>query len=286
MEGHCHYCGEYRHLSKEHVPPKTAFNSGQFSVMSGPSVLNRGPDDRAQGKNFQNGVYVQTVCTRCNNNTGGWYAKAYALWCQQGAEHLVQTSGAPTVFRFYYLQPLRVIKQIVAMFLAINTVGFGDSNEYLRRFIANPRQKGLPPEIQVYAYLCSGDTSRSMGLSCQGDMASANVVFLSELSAFPFGYVITFDSKSPDHRLRNITHFSTYGFNDYIGSGIDFRNLPINLAMPADYRTKEQILEEAKANAECNDLDDYFLTPERIDDFRNKMAKCIGKLQNMGAPAN
>lgn len=77
--------------------------------------------------------------------------------------------------------------------------------------------------------------------------AKVNVVtykgmLLSEISYPPFGYVLTIDSEPPDNRLYEITHFSTYGYQDFKIMTLKLPVLPTHLGYPGDYRNKDDIL--------------------------------------------
>jgi len=84
----CHLCGEITKLTHEHVPPQKAFNAHQVFLYWGKDIIGREkfPWDFSglKGKQHQGGVGWRTLCAKCNNDTGGWYAPAFIEFTYQG----------------------------------------------------------------------------------------------------------------------------------------------------------------------------------------------------------
>ncbi|MCD6308131.1 MAG: hypothetical protein J7M24_03960, partial [Candidatus Latescibacteria bacterium] len=57
-------------------------------------------------------------------------------------------------------------------------------------------------------------------------------------------------SEPPDDRLYEITHFSRFSYNDFRVVNLKIPVLPTHLAIPADYRAKEEINRDYKRNLE------------------------------------
>ena len=78
--GQCHLCGSSGPLTFEHVPPSAAFNDHRVLEADIHKLI--GSDLLADlknptGKYNQRGSGKFTLCRRCNNDTGGWYGRAY-----------------------------------------------------------------------------------------------------------------------------------------------------------------------------------------------------------------
>jgi hypothetical protein len=71
---------------------------------------------------------------------------------------------------------------------------------------------------------------------------------LSEFTYPPFGFVLTFDSPSPDPRLFDVSHFAEYDWNEERALWLRLPVLPIYTFFPADYRNRDQVLKEADQN--------------------------------------
>src|SRR5437879_297149 len=85
----CHVCGREESLTREHVPPQSAFNSNTrlWERLTKP----QGARDTAYTVVIGGGFWVRTLCRNCNNRVCSPYAAAYVEF----ARHLVDT---PTLF--------------------------------------------------------------------------------------------------------------------------------------------------------------------------------------------
>jgi 5-methylcytosine-specific restriction endonuclease McrA len=82
--GICHICGFHKKLSFEHVPPSAAFNHQRILHIAFEKILaSENLDDIPGARVQQRGAGAYTLCESCNNNTGHWYASAYAGWAHQ-----------------------------------------------------------------------------------------------------------------------------------------------------------------------------------------------------------
>ena len=80
--------------------------------------------DDLQGKIQQTGSGAYTLCDKCNNDTGTWYADAYVKWAEQAMRLLMAARGQPPLEYPFHLHRLRVLKQIVCMFFSVNNPRF------------------------------------------------------------------------------------------------------------------------------------------------------------------
>ncbi len=240
--GDCHICGLRGPLSFEHVPPRKAFNDRPIIRANFQDVVGIGPDEPIRGENQQRGLGDYTLCPRCNNNTGGWYGNEFVKWCYQGFNILAMSQGKPSLIYMYYLLPLRIIKQIVVMFFSVNGPEFRQANPELVSFVLDKERKNLSPYYRIYTYYTVGNRLRCSGTSGILNTTTHEVRVFSEITYFPFGYVMTLDTRPPDSRLVDITHFAKYGINEFAIESIRLPVLPIHLWFPGDYRTRDEIL--------------------------------------------
>ncbi len=197
---------------------------------------------------LQRGFGAHTLCGRCNNDTGHWYGSAYVDWVWQAARLLVRASGAPTLYYPFRIFPLRVIKQVVCMFFSANGKEFQDAQPALVRFLLNRRANHLDPAIRIYAYFNRSALARSIGVTSALTVPTGKITVMSEVSHYPFGYVMTFDSLAPDDRLFDISHFADFSYDDWREFSLRFAVLPAASMMPADFRTPEEIERDRAAN--------------------------------------
>lgn len=249
--GKCHVCSTESKLSFEHVPPKKAFNKRRVVKVSFDDAVHLGPDQFPRGPIEQRGAGEYTLCENCNNKTGGWYGKAFVDWCYQGANVLLRTGFEPRIFTLHYLLPLRVIKQITTMFFSVNTPEFGKAHPKLVEFVLNKERRYLPPEYRFFIYFNRGglhDRFRYSGVSGSINLDTGRTITLSEITFPPFGYVMTLGSEPPDRRLLEITHFSTYGYNEFKILELRPPVLDTPTYFPGDYRTQREFREQVAAS--------------------------------------
>jgi hypothetical protein len=109
--GLCRLCGIYGPLSREHVPPRAAFNDKPVWTARVAELFGAKDFDSfisARSEQDQRGAGGYTLCKKCNNDTGAWYAPFFISWAHQGMEYLIKAHGAPAVSVPFHILPLRV----------------------------------------------------------------------------------------------------------------------------------------------------------------------------------
>ena len=240
--GKCHICGRVGPLTFEHIPPRKAFNEKLVIKAKFKELVGIGPNEPIRGTKQQKGMGEYTLCPVCNNNTGSWYAKDFVDWCYQGYDILFRSKGNPSLIYLNNLYPLRILKQIITMFFSINSPKFCDAHPELVKFVLNRDKKYLSQQYGFFVYYSISSRLKYSGVSAS--INTKNICVFSEMNYFPLGYVTTFDSPPPDSRLVDITHFSTYSYNEFKIMEIKLPVLPTNSKFPGDYRTKEQIIKD------------------------------------------
>jgi hypothetical protein len=253
VTGICHICGANGPLSFEHIPPEKAFNYRPVIGVQFEDAIKLGPGSEIRGPIQQKGVGAYTLCGKCNNNTGSWYGTYFVDWCYQGLELLLRAHKEISVFHFFYIYPLHIIKQIVTMFFSVNNPEYANANPELVRFVLNKDKKYLPDYYRFFVYLNKGSRIRTSGVIAGIPTQSGKTIkVFSEIAFPPYGYVMTFRSLPPDKRLCEITDFSRYNYNDLIPIPLKLPILPTHLYVPCDYRTKKEILGDYKKNIGIN----------------------------------
>ena len=266
--GTCRICQEYTKLSFEHVPPRAAFNDCPAVGKQFSELINKSPNNyfEIKGKVSQRGVGDYTLCEACNNNTGVWYGTAFAEWAHQGMDILEHACGQPSLHYRFHISPLRVLKQIICMFFSITDDLFAYNHPDLVRFVLNKNKSYLNSDIRIFAYYNVGPHGRYIGgasikaikpeeinrhtienivRQIQSDHEKGRV--LSEIACIPLGYVMSFGSKAPDYRLADISFFAKYRYDDYTSIPLQLPVLSVDSKFPADYRNREQIIQDAAA---------------------------------------
>jgi len=248
--GHCHICGDFGPLSEEHVPPQRAFNNMPFVEISFTQRLALGPDDVPDGRKRQGGIRFTSLCRQCNNDFGSWYARAFIEWCYQGMFILEKSGGNPRLVYAHDIYPLRIVKQLAVMFMAINSDRFrlSDTVRDLVPILKNKEAKGLPDNVRFYAYFNMQGKPRYTPKAGLYDIARRNMSVFSEITYPPFGYIMVLNGKPPNSRLFDITHFARSEYNERRTSYLDLPVLPTHLGIPGDYRELDDIYREEQRN--------------------------------------
>lgn len=269
-------------LTDEHIPPKAAFNKGTIRVPTGDFFDQLDPDVLGKGRLQQGGFRIPVLCRSCNNDTGAWYGTAYTEWANEGARHLLASGGQPRTVYIANAYPLRVLKQIVVMLLAINSPQVTKHFPELSRFVLNRRESGLPGHLRLFAYYNFSEILRGAPLTGLMLPPPNNRSIMTEVATFPFGYVLTVESGPPSEKMVEITRFSKYGYDSRVPLELDFAPLNISTILPGDYRTIEQVKSEAASAPARASKVIHMMSAERRANERAKSAEMIATLSRYG----
>ena len=266
--GYCRICRTHGPLTFEHVPPRSSFN--RRPVLRGyiSDWINTHPNNYtgASDRDLQSGAGAYTLCGSCNNKTGSWYARSFSEWvfqCARLLDNHREERGRTTAIRFE-IYPLRVIKQICAMVLSLNSDEFRVVHGYLADFVLEKKKIGLDPRIRVSAYLTHGPNIRfatgmkpykftskhkspqelSERLAEQVTDAEKTMVrheYPSEIGFPPLGYAITLGPNLDDDARWDISHFGLWDYDTKALMWVDLPVLPVHTWYYGDYRTLGEI---------------------------------------------
>ncbi|TQI71228.1 hypothetical protein JM79_2155 [Gramella sp. Hel_I_59] len=240
--GICRLCGMKTMLSFEHVPPKTTFNSSTkySSVAFEDFIKVENPiADPPKGKIKQGGIGYNSFCERCNNFLGAEYVPAYKKWVIGGFEILLDKEYHLHYYTIKQVEPLKILKQIISMFLAINDEWYLDAYSELSTFVSDKESKILPDKFKVFSYLTRAEEIRYMHHVVKGNFKTGIPINCSEIAYPPYGYVLTIDSEQEIDKLNNITSFKN--FDKPMDLNFKMFQLSTYMPFPLDYRTKSEI---------------------------------------------
>lgn len=80
--GRCRLCQKFGRLTKEHVPPASAFNDRAYREYYVDQVNQAELLQWTSKEINANGIWVFSLCETCNNKTGTAYGSAYAAFVQ------------------------------------------------------------------------------------------------------------------------------------------------------------------------------------------------------------
>lgn len=227
--GTCRLCGFEGELSFEHVPPESALNDRPALLRNFEDLLNAQTVEeleKPRGRIQQRGMAIDS-CIKCNNNTGGWFGKAYVDWAFQGLVTSARAEKAPAIYQVFHIYPLRVLKQIVCMFFSANSPGFGDAQPDLLRFAMSKERKYFPPNVRIFAAYNVSKVARQSGVSGIGNLLERRFKLFSEICYPPFSYVLSIDSEPPNNKLVDISFLHGYSYNTWTQVSLNLPVLPI-----------------------------------------------------------
>jgi hypothetical protein len=247
--GLCHICGVYSKLSFEHVPPRAAYNDQRvFEADIQALVKNKWDGQgRPHGEWVQRGAGKETLCEKCNNDTGSWYGPAYVSWARQGVELLNRSRGKLSLAYPYTLHPLRALKQVVTMFCSACGPSLQAKFPDLPRFIMQKEDRYMPHDLRVFAYLLeTSEMHRQAGMT--GVIKEGTRHVFAEIAFPPFGFVLTGDQKPIHPLLLDITFMGHYAYRHRQTLFLNLPVLPISTWLPGDYRTKDEVKRSLQEN--------------------------------------
>ncbi len=214
-------------------------------------AIELGPENVPEGPKCQGGISFHTLCRQCNNDFGSRYAPAFIRWCYQGMHILERSGGNPRLVYAHHINPLRVIKQIVAMFFSVNSDHFRQTQvgRELAWLLKNSHEKGLPKDVRFYTYFNVIGRPRYAPISSLARFNEGNVHVFSEITYPPYGYLMALGTEPPNRRLFDITHFAWSELGEERTVFLDLPVMPTHLTtVPGDYRTLDQINEQKEKN--------------------------------------
>jgi hypothetical protein len=223
-------------LSFEHVPPREAYNDFPVVRQSlDEAFAGYAPIEQRRGR----GEYA--LCTKCNSETGGWYGGAFVEFVKQALEQRHYQNGKPSMIYMGEIEPLRVGKQILTMFLATCGPGFREKNSELANLVLDANARVLPPRYKLYAFWMGKGFARQSGVASQMHLATNRSSTVAEVVHWPFGYLLEFSGHRFDQRPVDISDFLSFELNDRRSINRRLPVLPTLWSMPGDYRDQDAI---------------------------------------------
>jgi hypothetical protein len=258
--GVCRVCSRKAELTFEHVPPKSTFNNYKFFYTTNvhPLLEKRNAKtfeelttfDKSTAKKNQGGIGIHSLCGFCNNLFGTHYVRAYKEWIIQSMEFFKLESEIERNRFEVTIQPLNVLKQIIAMFFSINTK-FSKLYPELKSYLLNKETNKLPEGVRVFVYYNFIGELRYESFKVVGKFdIKSEIIQATEITFPPMGYVLVLNGQNVDNRLHEITFFSNYQLGEVVSIPQKLSILPTHIKYILDYRTKEEIEQGLQRNFE------------------------------------
>lgn len=221
----CRICRKRPADSREHLPAKAVGNLGPVEVFYLDSSLASGQRTEYRTTRFDNGFWVEPFCQACNKLSGRRYVTAYqqlvsAIDVSAGIR---DTEGRLLVF-ISDAYPLRVLKQMFAMFLASlprqPDAAWTPIQDFVR--LRNSTLPGCAPDV----YLYHNESSHGRIVPCCGfiELASHEKLIVSEISWPPLGMVFSFQESRRFNSMQKVSSWGQLPFSE---------RRPLKLALPS-----------------------------------------------------
>lgn len=264
-EGACRICGRCGKLTREHVPPKGAFNKDTFKIQ-GINEHKRVDDVLVWYEKVKHGGNARYVtCQQCNNLTGDWYARDYNNFVakiQPYARPRNVGIGELDVADFY---PLRVVKQALCSFLALidpnenaeldpacapSAKKDGDLPPFelfkdvsvaykslpaIRKFVLDREARSLPDAMGLYMYLIAQPAGRTSSIGVIASRTTGRVAIVSEFAWWPVGWVLFFEGE-PWEPLLSVTDWAKFEYQSSVSATLRLPCYWIEGKFPLDFR--------------------------------------------------
>jgi len=250
--GRCCLCGQTARLSKEHVPPQKAFND--CDVLMKRIDQAAGPEVKfvPSGQIEQGGHRGYTLCGRCNNDTGGWYAREYVRLVKACAPHAKLANANRIIEMHLDVFPLRAMKEALAIMCSCCGPGFTDKHSGLRRLLLDKANSGIPFPLRLYTYIMCNSAGRSTGVAgiaqvSNIDFSTRSARVVAEFAWWPLGLLLAFDQVPISH-ATDVSHWLDYSHDDRVTIPISIPCRWVVTPYPLDCRSPDEVEKQAAEN--------------------------------------
>lgn len=243
-EGRCWLCGQWRRLTREHIPPRSAFNNRPLLLLE---VSKRSHETGVLhwASRREEGLIARSLCGECNSWSGAKYGTHYAEFVANLADLVEKAHDGARIYLCGVRRPLSILKQVLQCFVSANGAEFVHKNAWVRRFLRNSRNQEWPSDTFAYLFATNSRGGRKSGVAGYIDFSQHKTRVVSEFTFWPLGTVLSFWEPLDDRRLTPIHHWTKY---DYGYSGridISLTVNPVASAYPVDFRDRSTVEKDA-----------------------------------------
>lgn len=237
--GICRICKTKKRLTFEHVPPKVAFNKHtryysipmeEYSSIKNPLEIN------IKGQIQQGGHGYYSLCGECNSFLNKYYVRSYSNWANIGMSLLLNYNFDYIHFYAEELNPKRVLKHIISMFISMNDTWFTEQYPELLEFVKFPENNNLPNKYRLFCYL---NNEGQMRMSKWNFTNTHGII--CESTFRPYGYVLNIENNESIDKLTDISNFKDFSDERNHTVELGLYKHPTYLPIPLDFRSKEEI---------------------------------------------
>jgi hypothetical protein len=238
--GRCWLCGQWAKLTREHIPPHSAFNDRPILMLAIEENTIKTGRLQWTGK-VEEGMIVRSLCADCNSRGGSKYGTHYADFISKVAQIVEKAKNGDHILISGLKRPVSILKQCMQSFVSANGPYFVNANPWVRKFIRNSRNQDWPTDVFAYMFATNSKGGRRTGVMSFYDFAQRRIETVAEFTFWPIGVVLSFGQELHGYPLTPIHHWAKF---DYTWSGeldVDLIVNPSPSAYALDFRTKDEI---------------------------------------------
>lgn len=242
-EGRCWLCGQWAKLTREHIPPKVAFNNYPILLCAVEENTVRTGRLEWKGK-VERGLVVRSLCGECNSRGGAKYGSHYADFIALVAPAVEKARDGEQIIISGVRRPLSILKQIMQSFVSANGPDFVTANPWIRKFIRNSRSNEWPLSLFAYIFATNSRGGRKSGLSAFYDLEKKRIRTVAEFTFWPLGMVLSFDPLD-DYPVTPVHQWAGFDYTWDVKLDVALTVNPASSAYPLDFRSRNQINRDA-----------------------------------------
>lgn len=229
-------------MTFEHVPPRVTFNkTTRYKEIPFLDFIKREDSFSipSKGKLHQGGIGYYSLCRECNSYLGQTFVPAFNSYSNSFIDLVKENSNNYFEIKMHDFEMLKVLKQTISMFVAMNSIEFSNNNRELSQFVLDKECNHLPEKYRVFIYLNSEGQLRNLPLMTKGNTKS--FITATEIAFPPLGHVLTINFNDNLASHHEITHFKHTSLEEKRSEDFRIFKLPTYLPILLDYREKDVI---------------------------------------------
>ena len=175
--GNCRICGIEKKLTQEHYIPRAAGGAMKLKLYKGEELMKTLHNDK-DGKNYkpkgifkQNGLAEYTLCKECNEYSGLYYDKDFALFyniIHFGVQRNINIPEHTTTEQYLRgksmkmtlkkLKPFNIAKRILVSFSSVEHAGLTERNSEIRKALLDKYYTPQTDDFGIYLSLHIGNS--------------------------------------------------------------------------------------------------------------------------------
>lgn len=275
-------------LTFEHVPPRCVYNDDAARWYDFNSFERLVDGQPARYESMQRGTGFHSLCSDCNTycSNQGYVEELRLLGRSIGRkwsefmppyeEHDATEGPSHFTGKAARMHPARIMRQVIAMFLAMSSEDAALAYPRLGQFVLDPEAQGLPYDARVWMTIIRGPVGRWVGLGGTEWNDHGRSYPYAELVTVPLSFTLVLGTKLPHLTFCEITSWADRGVDEAVAGEIQ---IPIGFShtdVPGDFRTRAQIeLDRASGGALPDHVQGYEIRPSGI-----AVPRDFGRLRN------